>query len=142
MSGIKSKNTKPELQVRKALHARGFRYRIHCNDLPGKPDMCLPKYRAVVFVNGCFWHGHNCHLFKWPNTRPDFWRQKIGRNCIIDARSEVALAGAGWRIATVWECALKGKTRLDLDEIIVRLDFWIKSSELSLNIKGYPDACN
>ena len=80
MAGIRGKDTKPELTIRKAIHARGFRYRIHDRRLPGKPDMVFPRYRAVILVNGCFWHGHNCHLFKWPSTRVDFWKTKIERN--------------------------------------------------------------
>ncbi len=77
MSGIRGKNTKPELVIRSALHRAGYRFRLHTRSLPGKPDLVLPKYRAAIFVNGCFWHGHDCHLFKWPGTRKDFWRAKI-----------------------------------------------------------------
>ncbi len=135
MSGIRGKNTKPELTIRKALHARGFRYRLHCK-LPGKPDLCLPKYRAVIFVHGCFWHGHDCHLFKWPKTRPAFWREKIGRNRAVDSLALTALSQAGWRVATVWECALKGKTRLQLEDVIASLDRWLRSSESTLVIEG------
>lgn len=136
MSGIRGKNTKPELTIRKALHARGFRYRIHCKDLPGNPDMCLPKYRAVIFVHGCFWHGHDCHLFKWPKTRPEFWKKKIERNCSVDAAALVRLADAGWRVGTVWECALKGKSRLQLEDVVANLDRWLRSGEASLEIEG------
>ena len=139
MSGIRGKNTKPELTIRKALHARGFRYRIHCKDLPGNPDLCLPKYRAVIFVHGCFWHGHDCHLFKWPKTRPEFWKQKIDRNCSVDAAALVRLAEAGWRVATVWECALKGKTRLQLEDAVASLDRWLRSDEPGLKIEGAPE---
>lgn len=136
MSGIRGKNTKPELMIRKALHARGFRYRLHC-DLPGKPDICLPKHRAVIFVHGCFWHGHGCHLFKWPKTREEFWRAKIERNREVDARSMEALAKAGWRVATVWECALKGReaTR-SFDEVTDLLAHWIVAEERRLDIVG------
>ncbi len=136
MSGIRGKNTKPELTIRKALHARGFRYRIHCKDLPGKPDMCLPKHRAVIFVHGCFWHGHDCHLFKWPKTRAEFWVQKIERNRAVDTAAVVGLAETGWRVAMVWECALKGRTRLQLEEVIVSLDRWLRSDESKLLIEG------
>lgn len=136
MSGIRGKNTKPELMIRKALHARGFRYRLHCG-LPGKPDICLPKHRAVIFVHGCFWHGHGCHLFKWPKTREDFWRAKIERNREVDARSMEALVKAGWRVATVWECALKGReaTR-SFDEVTDLLAHWIVAEEGRLDIVG------
>ena len=135
MSGIRGKNTKPELLIRKALHARGFRYRLHC-DLPGKPDICLPKHRAVIFVHGCFWHGHGCHLFKWPNTRPEFWRAKIGRNREVDGSVEEQLAAAGWRVATIWECAVKGKSRLNLDDVIERCADWLISDRERLIIRG------
>ncbi|MBJ7485186.1 very short patch repair endonuclease [Brevundimonas sp.] len=136
MSGIRGKNTKPELMIRKALHARGFRYRIHCKDMPGNPDLCLPKHRAVIFVHGCFWHGHGCHLFKWPKTRPDFWKTKIERNCSVDAAALLRLAEAGWRVATIWECALKGKRRLQLEDVVASLGRWLRSDEPGLKIEG------
>lgn len=136
MSGIRGKNTKPELIIRKALHARGFRYRIHCKDLPGNPDLCLPKYRAVIFVHGCFWHGHDCHLFKWPKTRPEFWEAKIGRNREVDADAEARLLAAGWRVATVWECAIKGRERLSLEELTTRCADWLVSGQQRLTIRG------
>ncbi len=135
MSGIRGKNTKPELLIRKALHARGFRYRLHC-DLPGKPDICLPKHRAVIFVHGCFWHGHGCHLFKWPKTRPEFWRAKIGRNCEVDRAAEERLGEAGWRVATIWECSLKGKSRLNLDDVVERCADWLISDRERLMLRG------
>jgi len=140
MSGIRGKNTKPELTIRKALHARGFRYRIHCKDLPGNPDMCLPKYRAVIFVHGCFWHGHDCHLFRLPSTRPEFWSAKIERNKQVDEAAVHRLHVEGWRVATVWECALKGRTRLQLDDTISNLSSWLRSEKPALQIKGVPDA--
>lgn len=135
MSGIRGKNTRPELLIRKALHARGFRYRLHC-DLPGKPDICLPKHRAVIFVHGCFWHGHGCHLFKWPATRPEFWRAKIGRNREVDASAAEQLLSAGWRMANVWECALKGRERLDFEPAVDRLCVWLRGSELEFDLRG------
>ena len=135
MSGIRGKNTKPELMIRKALHARGFRYRLHC-DLPGKPDICLPRYRAVIFVHGCFWHGHGCHLFKWPKTRPEFWRAKLGRNCEVDRVAEDRLGSLGWRVAIVWECALKGRERMPVDHVIDCMALWLTSTEARLTLKG------
>lgn len=135
MSGIRGKNTKPELLIRKALHARGFRYRLHC-DLPGKPDICLPKHRAVIFVHGCFWHGHGCHLFKWPSTRPEFWKAKIERNLEVDAAAIIKLAAEGWRVGLVWECALKGKERLTLDEIVDLIASWLLDGRDSLVVRG------
>jgi DNA mismatch endonuclease, patch repair protein len=135
MSGIRGKNTRPELIIRKALHARGFRYRLHC-DLPGKPDICLPKHRAVILVHGCFWHGHDCHLFKWPKTRPEFWQAKIARNQEVDRRAKDALLDAGWRVATIWECALKGRRRLAIDEVATCCAEWLTSDLESLTIRG------
>lgn len=111
MSGIQGKNTKPEILVRKALHARGFRFRLHVKSLPGKPDLVLPKYNAVVFVHGCFWHGHPCRYFKIPQTRPDFWLDKIGKNQVRDRFQEASLLDQGWRVLVVWECAVRSMKR-------------------------------
>lgn len=125
MSGIRGKNTKPELQVRKALFAEGFRFRIHASDLPGRPDVVLPRYRAAIFVHGCFWHGHDCSLFKLPSTRRDFWSAKIEANRVRDTRAFAALREAGWRTLVVWECALRGKTAA-LPALTERCSRWIK----------------
>jgi DNA mismatch endonuclease (patch repair protein) len=124
MSGIRGRNTKPEILIRSLLHRRGFRFRLDARDLAGRPDIVLPRYRAVIFVHGCFWHGHNCHLFKWPQTRAEFWRDKIGRNRANDAKAQAALLDAGWRVATVWECALRGANR-DIDGVLQRLIDWL-----------------
>lgn len=142
MSGIRGKNTKPELLVRKALHKRGFRYRLHCTGLPGKPDLCFPKHRAVIFVHGCFWHGHDCHLFKWPSTRPDFWRAKIARNREADATSREKLLAEGWRVGVVWECALKGRTRLPFDAVVDSLAISLQSDVREFVIGGEDHAGN
>jgi len=136
MAAIKDRHTKPELMVRKALHAAGLRYRLHGKDLPGKPDLIFPRYKAVVFVNGCFWHQHDCHLFRWPKTRQDFWRTKISRNVANDQKAEIALLEAGWRVATVWECALKGRTRADFTNAMQRLIDWIKAKQQTITIRG------
>ena len=107
MSAIKGKNTKPEILVRKALHAAGFRFRLHEKKLPGKPDIVLPQYKTVIFVHGCFWHGHDgCDKFKWPKTRGRFWKNKIGGNQKRDTANKILLLSANWRVATIWECAL------------------------------------
>ena len=135
MSGIRGKNTKPEMMIRRGLHARGFRYRLHCK-LPGKPDICLPKYRAVVFVHGCFWHGHDCHLFKWPSTRPEFWREKIGRNRRLDAAASDELLLTNWRVAIIWECALKGRSRPSLEDVLGRCADWLRSDSPQLIVRG------
>ncbi|WP_235785707.1 very short patch repair endonuclease [Sphingomonas sp. PR090111-T3T-6A] len=136
MAAIRGGNTKPELLVRRALHAAGLRYRIHAKDLPGKPDLIFPRYRAALFIHGCFWHRHDCHLFKWPATREGFWREKIGRNVVNDARALDQLRAEGWRVGIVWECALKGRTRLDLTEAVQRLIGWVKSDEAQIVISG------
>lgn len=136
MAGIRATNTKPELLLRKGLHARGFRFRLHDPALPGKPDIVLPRYRAVILAHGCFWHGHDCHLFKWPSTRPEFWQTKIGRNREVDARTDAALAQAGWRQGVVWECALKGRARLPLEDVISACAEWIRSDRQRIEIRG------
>jgi len=118
MSGIRGKNTKPELVIRSALHRAGFRFRLHRKDLPGRPDLVFPRYRAVLFVHGCFWHRHDCHLFRWPSTRQEFWRVKIEGNVARDHRQYTELQDVGWRIATLWECAMKGRTRLPCPEVV------------------------
>ncbi len=108
MSMIKSKNTKPEEQVRKYLFSQGFRYRKNVRSLPGSPDIVLPKYKTVVFVNGCFWHGHDgCRYFVWPENNADFWREKISSNIERDVRNTALLEQAGWKVIVVWECELK-----------------------------------
>lgn len=106
MAGIKGKNTKPEIQVRKALHAAGFRFRLHDRKLPGKPDIVLKKYKTVVFVHGCFWHGHECDKFRWPKTRKKFWKDKISANRNRDDAAAIELKNTRWNIVTVWECEL------------------------------------
>ena len=136
MSGIRGKDTKPELIVRSRLHRRGFRYRLHYGDLPGKPDMVFPKYHAVILVNGCFWHGHDCHLFKWPSTRAEFWRAKIKSNQVRDARNIDAYSTRGWRTLVIWECALKGRDRKDPDEVAALAARWLRSKVTTAEIKG------
>jgi DNA mismatch endonuclease, patch repair protein len=136
MSRIRGRDTTPEMTVRRLLHGTGFRYRLHSASLPGRPDIVLTRHRAVVFVHGCFWHGHGCHLFKWPATRCDFWRAKILRNRTVDGRAAKALKLTGWRVATVWECALKGKTRLPVDCISKAMSVWLRSRQSQLRIEG------
>lgn len=108
MSGIRSKNTKAEVEIRKRLFAAGFRYRLHDKKLPGKPDIIFPRYKAVIFIHGCFWHAHDCELFKMPSTRPAFWRKKLKRNREKDEENNSLLKGKGWRIMTIWECSFRG----------------------------------
>ncbi len=124
MSGIRDKNTKPELLVRRLLHDRGFRYRLHVSRLPGTPDIVFPKYHAVIFVHGCFWHGHKCKLFRLPGTRTEFWKQKIMGNSKRDKRNSKDLIDLGWRVATVWECALRGGCA-EPENVIEQLADWL-----------------
>ena len=130
MAGIKGKESKPELMIRKALFARGFRYKLHDKSLPGKPDMVFPKYRAVIQVNGCFWHRHDCHIFKWPKSRTEFWKAKITGNVERDRRNINLLEEQGWQVLTIWECSLKGKTKEPLDKLIDRIEAWIVSHDV------------
>ena len=136
MSAIRGTNTRPELTVRKGLHALGFRYRLHDRKVPGKPDMVFPRYRAVILVHGCFWHQHDCHLFKWPQTRTEFWAHKIKSNRDRDRNVLSLLKADGWRVLTVWECALKGKTRLQPDELIDSIGSWLESGDDGKEIEG------
>lgn len=108
MSRIRAKDTKPELLVRKYLFGKGFRYRVNVKKLPGKPDIVLPKYKTVIFIHGCFWHGHEgCRYFVVPKTRTEWWLEKIGKNKERDRKDHEALRKAGWNIMTIWECQLK-----------------------------------
>jgi DNA mismatch endonuclease (patch repair protein) len=136
MAAIRAKDTKPEMILRRGLHALGLRYRLHVSTLPGRPDMVFPARRAVLFAHGCFWHGHDCHLFRLPSTRQEFWSAKIVRNREVDARSAAALRGAHWRVGIVWECALKGRDRLPLDDTIKACADWIRGKGEEFEIRG------
>lgn len=125
MSRIRGKDSKPEMLVRRGLHARGLRYRLHDRSLPGRPDLAFPKHHTVVFVHGCFWHAHGCALSKLPSTRQNFWREKLEANVERDRKAIDALQVAGWRILIVWECALRGPTRLSQAEVCDRAASWI-----------------
>lgn len=128
MSGIHDKDTKPEMLIRKRLHRQGFRFRVHVRTLSGKPDLVLPRYRAVIFVHGCFWHGHECPLFKWPQTRVEFWREKINRNRANDKRVVAALLADSWRVCVVWECTLRQNTDA-IGSLIVQIADWLRGSD-------------
>jgi DNA mismatch endonuclease (patch repair protein) len=133
MAGIRNSNTKPEILIRHALHGQGFRYRINNRNLPGKPDIVLKKYNAIIFVHGCFWHGHNCHLFRMPSTRSEFWARKIGFNRKRDKDVLQKLKDMGWRICIIWECSIKGKDCLDnFPALINNISDWIKSDNHSI----------
>ena len=124
MSHIRSTNSKPEEIVRKYLFSKGFRYRKNVRTLPGCPDIVLPKYKAVVFVNGCFWHKHNCPRFVWPSSNEEYWYPKILRNVERDQLRHQELAALGWKVIVVWECELKKKVK---DARLTRLEFEIKN---------------
>ena len=136
MAAIKSKNTSLELIIRKSLFAKGFRYILHDKRLPGKPDLVFPQYHAVIFIHGCFWHRHDCHLFKWPATRPDFWKNKINRNVEVDKKNYKKLKKDGWYILTVWECALKGKGKLPFNRMIGDISNWLETGSTDKTVRG------
>lgn len=136
MAAIRSKDTKPELLIRSGLHRLGYRFRVTRKDLIGKPDIVFSGLHAVIFVNGCFWHGHNCRLFRLPGTRTEFWKTKINTNQKRDNTVRSALLSDGWRVAIVWECALKGKGRLNLQEVLTELTTWLESTESLLEIRA------
>lgn len=125
MAGIQGKNTSPELLIRKALHAKGFRFRIHAKHLPGKPDLVLPKYKAAIFVHGCFWHGHDCRFFKVPQTRPEFWMEKIGKNRSRDLVQVKALLASGWRVLIIWECATRSMKKQKTTLLVNLVGDWL-----------------
>lgn len=133
MAGIKGKDTKPELVLRRALHALGFRYRLHSKHVPGRPDLVFPKHHAIVFVHGCFWHRHEgCQYTTTPSTRPEFWQAKFDANVVRDADILEQLTEAGWRVATVWECALR-KTN-QTAKTVELLSAWLLSGSSQLEV--------
>lgn len=138
MAGIGGRNTLPERHLRSALHARGLRFRIHAKELPGKPDILLPRFRAAVFVHGCFWHRHaECRYATTPATRPEFWQEKFARNISRDAAAIAALGEMEWRVAIVWECALR--TPAGVEGSAANLSAWLRGSGNMLEI-GDPVA--
>lgn len=131
MSRIRGSNTKLEVLVRKGLHARGLRYRLGGAKLPGRPDIVLPKYRTVVFVHGCFWHGHDCPLYRLPKTRPEFWQAKIDSNRSRDARVQRELRAAGWKVIEFWECEVRGQDQVAIDRTLARLALSITDASIN-----------
>lgn len=131
MSQIKGKDTRPEMIVRKFLHHHGFRYRLHDKKLPGKPDIVLPKYKAAIFVNGCFWHGHKgCKYFVIPKTRRDWWIKKINRTRELDSKNTATLRNLGWRVIELFECQLKNP---GVKEVLTNLKTELLQNEYSRN---------
>lgn len=137
MSRIKGKDTKPEMLIRRGLHARGFRYRLHDKLLPGRPDLVFPKYKTVVFVHGCFWHAHGCSMSRRPTTHYDFWSAKLSANTARDRHVVEALLNIGWRVLVIWECSLRGPQRCTKEALLDSAVDFIQSSSLPLlNISG------
>ena len=136
MAAIKSKNTTLELWLRKRLHAKGFRYRVNAKILPGKPDIVLTKYKAVIFIHGCFWHMHDCPLFVLPKSRTTWWNEKLKKNQNRDQDNINKLHDLDWRILIVWECAIKGRLKLSEDDVIRKTTTWIHSDNSFSEIKG------
>ena len=127
MSRIGARDTAPEMAIRKALHRAGYRFRLHRKDLPGRPDLVLPKHHAVIFVHGCFWHGHEgCRDFRFPKTNVAFWQNKIGRNIERDREALMKLASLGWRTLVVWECATGAK---QLEKTASEIASWLQEQK-------------
>lgn len=136
MSGIRNKDTRPELVLRRNLHRAGYRYRLHVHDMPGRPDLVFPRHQAALFAHGCFWHGHDCALFRWPQSRVQFWQEKIRGNQHRDTETVRSLLEGGWRVGIVWECSLKGSRRIGVDVVITRCVNWLESSKSRMDIRG------
>jgi DNA mismatch endonuclease (patch repair protein) len=140
MASVGQKNTGAELLLRKALHENGLRYRLHDRSLPGSPDLVFPRFRAVVFVHGCYWHSHGCYRSAVPKSRNEFWTEKFHANRSRDARNVRLLLEDGWRVFTVWECALNGKTAKPFDAVAKAVRTWLESSRKRGEIAGTPVA--
>lgn len=132
MAGIGPKDTVPELAVRRMLHRNGFRYRLHQRKLPGRPDVVLAAYGVAIFVHGCFWHCHpGCRYAKTPSSNRRFWTKKLSGNAERDARNVCKLREAGWRVLVVWECAVRGRDRMQVEHLAERIAVWIRSKRQS-----------
>jgi DNA mismatch endonuclease (patch repair protein) len=136
MSGIRGRNTLPERALRSELHRAGFRFRTHPKNLPGHPDIVFPRFRAVVFVHGCFWHGHDCHLYRTPGTRTSFWTAKIERNRRRDLAVRDLTLSTGWRHLAVWECAFRDRYGLPEGVAAKRVAAWLRGSRKTGEIRG------
>nr|WP_199045018.1 very short patch repair endonuclease [Dyella sp. ASV24] len=132
MSQIRGRDTKPEMLVRRGLHALGLRYRLHDRKLPGRPDLVFPRHRAAIFVHGCFWHAHDCSLSKLPETRTDFWRSKLAANSARDQQIIGMLRSEGWRVLIIWECALRGRGKRTLTDVLAQASQFITQSKSAI----------
>jgi DNA mismatch endonuclease (patch repair protein) len=139
MSRVRGRDTRPEMLIRRGLHARGFRFRLHVRELPGRPDLVFPARCAVILVHGCFWHGHDCPLFRLPATRTEFWDAKISGNRRRDAQAGAALESAGWRRLTIWECALRGRARRPFGEVLDACDAFLGGQAMAAEFTGRWD---
>ncbi len=140
MAAIRSKDTGPEISVRRGLHALGFRYSLHPKDLPGRPDITFRKFRAVIFVHGCYWHGHDCGEVKPSSSNRSYWASKIAKNKERDARNLAALEEIGWRYLTIWECSFRRKGAAALERIVHKAARWLQcGSSNAMIIKGDSD---
>ena len=137
MSRIKGKDTRPELTVRRILHAAGFRYRLHAKDLPGRPDIVLRSRKTLVFVNGCFWHGHDCHGTRLPKSNRRFWNAKIKANMARDARNLAECRRLGWRVLVVWECALRGRGRWSEAWLSREVTAWVTKDHVRVSTRHF-----
>ena len=136
MAGIRTTNTKPERRVRSLLHARGIRFARKNYGLPGRPDLVLPKWKVAIFVNGCFWHMHNCQLFRMPQSNREFWEKKLSGNYVRDLRNIADAMAMGWKVLTIWECALRRSEALEtLDKNMDGVVDWIRATK----VKSYCD---
>lgn len=136
MSAVRSKDSGIELLVRSYLHKTGFRFRVHKKGLPGSPDLFLRRWRAAVFVNGCFWHGHDCGLFKAPTSNSDFWANKIRQNRQRDKRVVSTLSQNGFRVLVVWECAFRGREKIGIEAALSSITDWLRSSATLGEVRG------
>lgn len=138
MAAIRGANTKPELLVRKRLHAKGFRFRLNVRRLSGTPDLVFARHNAAIFVHGCFWHGHDCRLFRLPKTRKSIWKAKIASNQVRDAKVIRELFVQGWRVGVIFECALKGPDRLPESVFAQRCSSWLQGTAKQMLLRGKP----
>jgi DNA mismatch endonuclease (patch repair protein) len=136
MSRIRATDTRPEMIIRRGLHALGLRFRLHDRRLPGSPDLVFPGRHALIFVHGCFWHGHSCPLFRLPATRPEFWAAKIARNRERDAAAASAARDQEWRVLTIWECAMRGRGRLPVEDVLAATKHWLQTDMGTADITG------
>lgn len=136
MSAIRGRDTKPELAIRRGLHALGFRYSLHSSRFSGRPDLVLPKYRAVIWVHGCYWHGHDCGAAKLPSSNESYWHPKIARTQERDRKNSQAVATAGWRSLVIWECCLRGKSAPGVERVLELASAWLRESKDSTEFRG------